>query len=186
MYKFVDGECCVEVSWTAKGETTSVFSNLPCYAEEVQNSVAANWSGMQVIGRTGQLFSYTGASDVSCSFTLKLHRELCLTENNPKVGSRSNMKTIDQIIAIIKSGCYPKYGSNTLRPPRTTFKFGDFWITGKLTSVSDSWEGPIIGKKYAMCTLSIQMESAATRIVDAEDIYGGTTMHSVRGHYVEG
>lgn len=178
MYTFENGECYVEVSWGSASEGT----NLPCYPQEVQSSIAANWGSSQVIGRTGELFSYTGASDVDCNFTMDLHREMCLTKGSPIVGCAEDIRSVDEIVLLLKAACYPKYAGNTLQPPRVTFKFGDYWITGRMSSASEVWKGPIIDKKYAVCSVSIQMKSAAIKILGQDDILNN--MHSARGHYI--
>jgi len=165
-YNFADGECIISIeygSFVNYGEIR--IKNLPCYPDEVSNQVSASWQEQSIIGRTGNLVAYTGTSDIQTSFNFDLHRE------HPILGlSDSSGKEIDSLITLIKSGCYPRYGSNMLYPPVTTFKFGDLWVRGRLLSVSDSWKKPIVNGSYTICTISVQMNSISRMIVSADDL----------------
>ena len=166
MYKFEPHECAVAIQYGPFDDTPFKIMDLPCYAEEVSNSVSSSWSEQSIIGRTGALEAYTGTTDVDSSFSFDLHRDMQLP------GSYSDIygDKIDELVSMIKSACYPKYGNNLLQPPRVTWKFGDMYISGRLKSVTDVWKGPIIHRAYAICTLSIQMTSAVRKIVDHREV----------------
>lgn len=169
MYKFDKYECAVMVKW--KG--TSKKFKLPCYPAEVSEQVSASWSQQTIIGRTGSLYAFTGTSDVSCNFSFDLHREMEDAMELPD--------SIDKIIRALKSACYPRYETNALYPPRAIFQFGDFVISGRMESVNTVWKTPIIDKKYAVCSVSVTMYSASTKIVSQKDIISGNGTY-VRGH----
>ena len=158
-----DGECSVTVYY-ANFEADAEVINLPCYPEEVSNSVEASWSEQTIIGRTGTINVFTGTSDITTSFSFDLHREMYPAHES----LRGNY--VDRIVRIIKAGCYPRYTAGSLQPPYVIWKFGDMTISGRLKSVSDTWKKPIIAGSYTVCTLSITMAGAAKGIVGAEDI----------------
>ena len=166
------GECSVAIYYGTNIDLdrgNSVLTmNLPCYPEEVSNSVEATWNSQSVIGRVGSLNVYTGTSDIQTSFSFDLHREMPVPGGN----SATEEVSVDRLIRIIKSGCYPRYGSNTLDPPYTIWKFGDMFISGRLISVHDTWKLPIVKGAYAVCSLSVTMTSATRGIVDYTNVMG--------------
>lgn len=161
MYKFEPGECSVAVVWGGVGSAGMGYTvkDMPCYPEEASESVSASWQSQQVIGRVGNLYAYTGTGDASVSFTFDLHRELIEPTGT----------SIDELIKLIKSGCYPSY-SGGVKPPRTMWKFGDMQISGILQSVGTVWKTPIINKAYAVCSVSIQMTAVHRSIIDKSDV----------------
>ena len=81
--QFEDGECCVAIyhgPFDASFQTA--YINLPCYPEEVQNSVEATWNSQTIIGRTGTINTYVGTSDIITNFSFDLHREMPVNNSN--------------------------------------------------------------------------------------------------------
>lgn len=174
-YKFEKHECVVEVFHTSTTLPAALSGPkvMPCYPEEVQSAVNAIWSGPTIIGRTGTLAAYTGTSDVTTTFNIELHREL----------EGGDVGNIEKLIAYMKAGCYPKYSSGALLPPVTIFKFGNMWMRGRLSSVTDTWKLPIIDKQYAICSVAISMTSIDSRIIDASDFLSGSAKVGM-GHFI--
>lgn len=164
-----EGECCVAVSHSTglNGISFPDYANLPCYPEEIANTVEGIWATQSILGRTGTINAFTGTSDISISFSFDLHREMPVQYANYKDCPYTN---VDAVIAYIKSGCYPKYGAGSLTPPYVVWKFGQTIISGRLKSVSDVWKKPIINQLYVLCTLSITMESATVGIANANGV----------------
>ena len=175
MYHFETGECEICVKWGSEHKCMA----LPCYAEEVSETLSSLWQSQQIVGRTAPIYAYTGNGSITSSFSIDLHREM----TDPS-GTKYEVpgEYIDSVVALIKSGCYPRYSSG-LTPPRVMWKFGDMCISGILTSVSVSWKLPIIKKQYSVCTIQVQMTSVHTSIIDAADIYNRKV--SVRGSSLE-
>lgn len=176
MYDFQNHECAIAVRY-GEGSPPEI-RNLPCYPEEVESSVSATWSEQSVIGRVGSLSAYTGTSDVTSSFSFDLHREMQIY-NGGTVNLGDNQ--IDELIRFIKSTCYPMYGTNILLAPRVLWKFGDMYISGRVTQVSYRWKSPIIDKAYSLCTLSINMTSTDKRIISYKDVRDSSIV-GTRGH----
>ena len=133
---FEDGECCVCVVHThsALSPDFSKYVNLPCYPEEISNTVEALWATQTILGRTGTINAFTGTSDISTNFSFDLHKEMIIPASN-KEGRNNDVENINELIAYIKSGCYPSYGSSILSPTYVLWKFGQTIITGRLKSV---------------------------------------------------
>ena len=66
-----EGECCVAVSHSVglSGITFSDYANLPCYPEEISNTVEGIWATQSILGRTGTINAFTGTSDISVNFS---------------------------------------------------------------------------------------------------------------------
>lgn len=179
-YDFSEDECMVGIDYDGEdplGGKGILVRSLPCYPDEVTSSVNATWNETTVIGRVGSINVYTSTSDVQTSFSFDLHRE------TPVIGNTNNSgNDIDYIVRLIKAGCYPSYenSGSTLKPPITTFKFGDMYISGRLTQVQETWKKPIVNGAYTLCTLSVSMTSAAKYIVDYRNIIGNAKQHNVK------
>lgn len=160
-----DGECCVSVCHCTSlaGFQLESYANLPCYPEEISNTVEAIWATQSILGRTGTINAFTGTSDISVNFSFDLHGEMPIPEGG-------NYRNVNAVVAYIKSGCYPSYGSGTLNPPYVIWKFGDTILSGRMKSVSDVWKKPIINRLYSMCSLSISMESATIGIAGSSSV----------------
>lgn len=168
-----EGECCVAVSHSTglNGISFPDYANLPCYPEEISNTVEGIWATQSILGRTGTINAFTGTSDISVNFSFDLHREMPIQVNtDPNEKRKTPYDNVDKVIRYIKSGCYPKYGAGSLTPPYVVWKFGQTIISGRLKSVSDVWKKPIVNKLYQVCTLSISMESATVGIASANGV----------------
>lgn len=180
MYKFSEDECSIAVKWSeySNKKRWDAKMKLPCYATEATESVQTSWSPQTVIGRTGSIFAYTGTSDTSVSFQFELHMEYygviygAEFENysNATAKTEAMWKEFNALITLIKSTCYPKYGQDLLKPPKTRFVFGNFRIDGKVEQVSVTWKTPVIDKQYAVANVSVQMSSVSSKILDRSDI----------------
>ena len=82
-----------------------VSYNLPVYPEEVNNTISTNYQSTEILGRPGQISSYTSTSDPTSSFTLHMHRENRSNEVNTDLNNQKNH--IDQIVALIEAAQYP-------------------------------------------------------------------------------
>lgn len=143
-----------------------VSYNLPVYPEEVNNTISTNYQSTEILGRPGQIASYTSTSDPTSSFTLHMHRENRSNEVNTDLNNQKNH--IDQIVALIEAAQYPYMDSTGggIYPPIVTYIFGDTTITGKQTSVSTKWAGPKIEGKYMEVYLTISVTNLTYGIRD--------------------
>lgn len=168
---FEKGECGVLVefghlaNFGSKGQQNVYWSDLPCYPEEVSNSVEASWQETTIPGRTGSINVYNSTSDVKTSFSFDMHREMRVSDSQNNI-----INEIDYALKVMKSGVYPLYNSSGLLAPFTIFKFGNMVISGRLLSVQDTWKKPIINGNYMVCSVSISMSHVVKQIIDSTDI----------------
>lgn len=166
-YNWSAFECALYIKWGNKA--LPLLAALPCYPEAVSESLSTTWSPTTIVGRPGALYSYTTTSDISCSFSFDLHREM--ERPGTIIGKLYAYGTYtDGIIRAIKSACYPKFSYQGVEPPRTTWRFGDTYISGILMDAGFDWKLPIVDKKYSVCTVSVQMVNVHTKITDADDV----------------
>ena len=192
MYQFEPNECSFrmynEKSSNPGGDTPFADIALPCYAQEVSESVTANWGTQSILGRTGSLFAYTGTSDTSFTFSMDLHMEyywqieglsMDATESDPVPPAE---RKFNKCITMLKATAYPNYGSSLAKPTRVRFKFGSLIMDGKVDSVNVVWKMPIIDKKYAVATATVNMSSASSTILSASQTYdkdGNVTSYGI-------
>lgn len=168
---FESGECAVLVEFGSianfgdKRNAGVYWSDLPCYADEVSNSVEATWQETTIPGRTGSINVYNSTSDVRTTFSFDMHREM-----NVSSTQTSTENKIDYALKVMKSGVYPLYRPSGLQPPFTIFKFGNMIISGRLLSVQDTWKKPIVNGNYMVCSVSISMAHVIKQVIDATDI----------------
>lgn len=144
-------ECFVSI--LLNGEVVE-SARLPMFPQEFSDSNSGNFSSQSLLGRSVDYQIYTGSSrDVS--FILNLHREMYTNED-----------TLDDLVSLIESACYPGYSGNVgiVRVPEISFQIGDqFFIRGILTSCSVTWKPPIVSTngrytKYNNCDMSISVK----------------------------
>lgn len=190
MYQFEEGECSFrlynEKSSNPANDKPFADIDLPCYAQEVSESVTANWGTQNILGRTGSLFAYTGTSDTSFSFSMDLHMEyywqvkglsMNATDDNAIPPAEAEF---NKCMTMLKASAYPTYGNyqdkdtNAIvalaKPTRVRFKFGTMIVDGKVDSVNIVWKMPIINKKYAVATATVNMSSASSTILSTSNI----------------
>lgn len=75
---------------------------------------------------------------------------------------------------LLSAACMPVYTSGgALKPPVTTFKFGQHMFRGRVTSVGERWSGPMVGGYYSMCEYSIsmtEMQVNSPTLLSANDV----------------
>lgn len=140
--------------------------NLPCYPEEVTNSISTNYQSTEILGRPGQISSYISTGDPTSSFVLRLHRDVRAVETDTDLNAQRNH--IDRIVSLIESAQYPYMDSTGggIYAPIVTYIFGDTMITGKQTSVNTKWFGPKIEGKFMAVDLNISVTNLTYGVRD--------------------
>lgn len=139
--------------------------NFPVYPDEISDTLNATWQDQPITGRSLPITAYTGTSFRMVSFSVLLHREIpCAT-------------SIETILRHLRASVYPRYQSQGLMPPRTSFRFGDFYVRGVVTSVSFTWQKPIIDGKYHCCQVNISMNELPGNVPSSNDIIGRNSLN---------
>lgn len=140
---------------------------LPCYPDEVSDSISVNWSDVSIIGRT-PIVAYNNTGLRNISFSMDLHLEMFYGYSGSYSGSaesspiQNSSYRIKNILKALRSSVYPIYSSSGLKPPMVIFCFGELMMKGIIRSVGFQWKKPIIDKCYSLCTVSITMDELAS------------------------
>lgn len=161
--------CFMIVNNSISGLTTV---DLPCYPDELSDSVSSNWSDQSILGMSSPISSYTGTGYRSVSFSFTLHREMGDHFNSP---SKKNNKNIENILRIIRGCVYPNYNTSGVKPTLTTFVFGNFRAHGIVRSISYTWKKPIINGNYQVADIQVQMDDIPDSIIGTSDL--GTALN---------
>jgi len=129
-----------------------------CWPEDVSDNTSATWSDTTIPGRSSPISAYAATGYRSVSFSLTLHREV-----DDKPG-------MDHFIQVLRMGLYPKYVSNGVVPPVTTFIAGEFKVKGILRNLNISWKKPIIDDKYHMCDISVSIDELPPSVYGKSDL----------------
>ena len=140
---------------------------LPCYPDEVSDSVSSNWSDQSILGMSSPISSYTGTGYRSVSFSFTLHREMASTFD---VVSNGNNENIENILRVIRGCVYPEYGEAGVTPTLVTFVFGNFRAHGIVRSVSYAWKKPIIDGNYQVADVQVQMDDVPDSIIGTSSL----------------
>lgn len=149
-------ECFVYISNNSYwGNNNSHIYQIPCYPDEVSDSVSVNWSETSIIGRS-PILAYNSTGLRNISFSMDLHREMY----HGYQGAYPDVigTEIDVLLKSLRAAAYPIYSSSGLKPPMVMFKFGDLRMKGIIRSVSFQWKKPIVNKQYNICSVSITMD----------------------------
>lgn len=164
-------ECYVYISnkkyYSSSSHSDSHIYELPCYPEEVSDSVSVNWSDVSIIGRT-PIMAYNSTGLRNISFSMDLHLDMMTNY----VEGHDRHHRVSVILGALRSAAYPIYSSKGLKPPMVIFVFGELKMKGILRSVGFQWKKPIIDKKYSLCTVSINMDEIADPLRSEGDSIG--------------
>ena len=145
------------------GEVTlySSLSNssvdFPCYPEEVDNSIKANYTTMpDLIYQYEPWYLYESSGPRSNTYTFDIHRDMW-------TGDYRDGKA-NELIRFCEACCYPKYnGSAVYSDIVTLYVSGSALIRGIVTSVDTKWDGPLLQDGWYA---HFQLEISITEISD--------------------
>lgn len=172
------------------------------FPEEINSSLAAMWSEQTILGRVGAIAAFAYTQNKTTSFSLPLHREMTVggsPYSNTVTKIMSAESTVQRLQAdskghtaenssteyggmsvvyavgyLLNAACMPIYtAGGALKPPITTFKFGNHIFRGRVTSVGERWSGPMIDGYYSMCEYSISMTETqlnSEKLASAENV----------------
>lgn len=146
-------------------QNSTLHYSLPCYPEEISDSISVNWSDNTIVNRGSPLSSYVGTGFRSVSFSMTLHRDMDYPTHS-----------IEQVLKALRSSTYPRYGT-TIKPPVVTFAFGEFKVKGIVRNVSVNWKKPIIENKYYMCDVSVQIDEPVESTLSVISVYTNNPMN---------
>lgn len=155
-----ENECYVYISNNDySSNNKSHVYELPCYPDEISDSISVNWSDVSIIGRT-PILAYNSTGLRNISFSMDLH--LDMYNGYGTVYSAIDLShKVKVLLKNLRAAAYPIYSSSGLKPPMVIFKFGNLMMKGVLRSISFQWKKPIIDGCYSLCSVSVNMDEIA-------------------------
>lgn len=146
----IPGRCKPDCYVIVNGTTM----HFPCYPESISDTDTANYSAQNILGRSEpfQIYNNSGPRTVSVSFTM--HREMV----HNGYSYEADYDYVENLVNLLKSACYPNYGSSIAAVKVTLVVGKNTKITGIIGgNVNDNWSGPIIDGKYQMVDVSFSV-----------------------------
>lgn len=112
--------------------------HFPCYPESVSDSNTANYSSVSILGRSEPFQYYNNSGPRTVSAKFRMHVDMVDSQRDP------NSDYIYRLAAAIESTCYPNYGNGVAMSPVTFQVANNIRITGIISSVSTSYDGPLL------------------------------------------
>lgn len=163
---------------------------LPVNPTQVSQQSAAQWESTQIPGRSSSFYHYTGTSNTTFTFALKLHTDMNqivipkgLNAPGTLLNSSNYAETgisIESFINFVESLTLPKYTSSIIRPPLCRIVIENvFNIRCFIGSYSITYDGPMrryvggthkgkIG--YTLYDVSFNVTEVPNTVVDAMSI----------------
>jgi len=132
--------------------------DFPCYPEEYNDGVSASYDTMpDMLYQFEPWYLFKSSGPRSNSYSFKFHRDLWSGDHRD---GKAN-----QLITFCKANCYPEFKGATVNSAIVIlFIAGKPHIRGVMTSVKDSWSGPIgIDGKHLVCELTIDITEVSER-----------------------
>lgn len=134
-------------------------AELPCYPEEISDGIEAQWSDVNIVGRSSPISAYTGTSYRHLSFNFDMHREMMSNDG------------VNNAIRLLRASVFPQYLESGLKPTISIIRLGEFKVRGIVRSVNMTWKKPIIDRKYQVCSVSISIDQIPDMVYGFGDVY---------------
>ena len=154
-----------EVMFQIEGD---VAMEIPAWPDSVKDSTSATWSQeMTTFQHYEPTQTYKGSGPRTVSCTFKLHR--AMWDGNQDSGE------CEKLIAYIESACYPDYSTQASNAPLCMLSIGkSISITGVLTSVDKTYQGPIGPDcKYDEVLITISIVEVSKSVLSTQAVRGG-------------
>jgi len=138
--------------------------------DEIQESHDANFTPMEIMSRSGQLFAYSGGSSRTTSINIEVHEDYLADYNG-------GYADIREFAAQFKALTYPEYMGPRVIPPMILLRVGDFiQFKGVCTNAQVTWKKPMRNGRYILADFSISLTEtnvnsfAASEILAMDDL----------------
>jgi hypothetical protein len=138
--------------------------------DEISESHNANFAAMDIMSRSGQLWSYSGGDSRTISLNFDVHEDYLAAFNGGKADIR-------EFAAKFKALTYPEYTESGVIPPSLLLRVGSFIkFKGICRSATVTWRKPMRNNRYIVANFSLDMAEAnklafaASEIVAMDDL----------------
>lgn len=140
------------------------FWKLPCWPDEISDSMNSTFSQTNALGRTAPVFTFNNAGPRSVQISIPLHRDI-MDEVNVGISNsvlQEGEDYVDNLIRALQAIAVPKYNldNRAIEPPLVALRLGnEIFVKGVLGSaIGLRYKKPILAnKKYAMVEMSLQI-----------------------------
>ena len=159
---------------------TDEYLILPCYPDQIADSLNSTFSQQNALSRSAPIFSYSNSGPRTVQVTLNLHRDMMDEVNidasniNVEIGD----DYVDTLIKKLQAVALPRYNASNKEvvPPMVAVRFGDeVFIKGVVIGgISVEYHIPIIqnrtgdGARYSL--VNIQFTVYETTPYDADSV----------------
>lgn len=155
----------LDESWMKDGvNPTPQFWKLPCYPDEISDSMQSTFTPTTALGRTAPIMTYSNSGPRTVQISISLHRDI-MDDINWGV-SNADLATgedyVDALIRALQAIALPKYNlqNKYVEPPIVALRLGqEVFIRGVVNgSIGLSYKKPILSNnKYAVVSVSLQI-----------------------------
>lgn len=131
--------------------------------EDVSDDYSADFNSVKPLARANPIYIYTGGSDRSLSFSLKIHEDLLPNDIRFKTDGAPDLRKFINHIAALS---YPVRLGGVIAPPRIYLKIGKFYSGFGYINTTISWSN-IRDGRYTLADLkfSFTAESSVPHFV---------------------
>lgn len=156
------------------------FWKLPAWPEQITDSMSANFSEQNALGRTAPVYTYNNSGPRTVQINLFLHRDMMDDINtgisNSKLGEGEDY--VDNLLKALQAIALPKYNlqNKAIEPPMVALRISnEIFIKGIVSqAISLTYKKPILSNgKYAIVELGLTIAEV--------DPYDATTVYKNGG-----
>ena len=149
------------------------YWTLPGYPEEVSDSMSANFSSSNALGRSAPVYTFSNSGPRTISISLEFHRDMFEEEGMTNVVPKKSEDKAESFIHAIQAIAVPKYNlsNKAIEPPLVAIRLGrEVFIKGIVSgSVNVTYKKPILyNEKYAVIGINFTVSEV--------DPYDSTTV----------
>ena len=150
-----------------------VFSFYGVIPDSLTESHGADFATMDIMSRSGQLFSYSGGTSRTIDITISTHEDYIAAFTGGKADIRD-------YVAKFKALTYPEYSGTVVRPPELLLRVGNcIKFHGICESASVTWQKPFRNDHYIVADLNLSLKEANRLAFSASEIFYGDDLRRI-------
>lgn len=132
--------------------------------DEISESHTANFANMDIMSRSGQLWSYSGGDSRTIDLSIEVHEDYLASYNGGKADIR-------EYAAQFKALTYPEYTEAGVIPPSILLRVGSFIkFKGICRSSTVVWRKPMRNNRYIVAAFQLSLAEANSNAFAASEI----------------
>ena len=133
--------------------------------EDISENHSAQFEPMNIMSRSGELFSYTGGDARTVSINFDIHEDYLIEYEGKGADIR-------EYIAQIKTLTYPEYAGTNVIPPKIRLRVGKFILfQGVCRSTTVTWKKPVRNGRYIYANCMLEFVESNKYSFAASEIF---------------